>query len=63
MKIIALIMGVLAALLLLSTAICGLWIKANQVTEASSLQFHMTLGLIAVVVSLVSFVLLFMRLR
>lgn len=63
MKTIAIILGSLAALLLLSTAICGLWIKANQVTEASSLQFHMTIGLAAVVVSLVAFVLLFMRLR
>ncbi|HAO61876.1 MAG TPA: hypothetical protein DCQ90_08210 [Erysipelotrichaceae bacterium] len=49
MKNLIVITGVITCLSLLSTLICGLWIKANQVTEVSSLNFHMNSGILSVV--------------
>lgn len=59
MKIISIITAIVTALFLFSTLICGLWIRSNKVTEASSLSFHMNIGIASVVLSTVSVVLLF----
>lgn len=49
MKTMFVITGIATCLAFLSTMICGLWIKANDVTEASSLSFHMNSGIVSVV--------------
>lgn len=49
MKTLIVITGIITCLSFLSTLICGLWIKANNVTEASSLSFHMNIGILSVV--------------
>lgn len=49
MKTLIVITGIITCLSFLSTMICGLWIKANNVTEASSLSFHMNIGILSVV--------------
>lgn len=58
MKIINLIIGIVTALLLLSTAICGFWIKANKITDITSLDFHVKIGSLAVVFGMLSVVIL-----
>ena len=57
MKNLIIITGVITCLTILSTLICGLWIKANQVTEISSLNFHMSIGILSVVLVVVFFAL------
>ena len=59
MKIISIITAIVTALLLFSTLICGLWIRSNKVTDASSLSFHMNIGIATVVLSTISIILLF----
>lgn len=49
MKTLFVITAIVASLSFLSTMICGLWIKANNVTEPSSLSFHMNSGILSVV--------------
>lgn len=48
MKTFNIIIGTATVLLLISTAICGFWIRANNVTDISSTNFHMTIGSISV---------------
>ena len=45
MKTLFVIGAALTGLLLFSTVVCGLWLRAQQPIEASSLQFHMVVGL------------------
>lgn len=45
MKVFLIIIAITTGLLLLSTLICGLWIRANKVEEISSLNFHMNIGI------------------
>ena len=45
MKTFIIVVTILTALLFFSTLVCGLWIKANDVTEISSIKFHMTVGI------------------
>lgn len=62
MKIISMISGTLTILLLLSTLICGLWIKANNLTNNSdSLAFHMKIGMASVLFGLLSAILLIVQ--
>jgi len=49
MKNLIVITGIITCLAILSTMICGLWIRANQITEVSSLNFHMSIGIVSVV--------------
>lgn len=49
MKTMLVIFGIATCLSFLSTMICGLWIKANEVTDPSSLSFHMNIGILSVV--------------
>lgn len=54
MKAFSLIIAVISGLLLLSTLICGLWIRANGVTDLSSRNFHMNIGIASVIFSLIA---------
>ena len=63
MKIFIKVLSVTTITMLLSTLICGLWIKSNNVVEPSSIQFHMTLGIISVVLSVVLLVVLMRMLK
>lgn len=56
MKLITVICSVLTGISLLITMICGLWINSNNITEPSSLNFHMTFGVISVILCFVSIV-------
>lgn len=59
MKIISLIAGITTILLLLSTLICGLWIKSQSLTNnIDSLSFHMKIGIASVIFGLFSAILL-----
>jgi hypothetical protein len=51
MKVFLIILGIAASLSMLSTLVCGLWIKANKVTEVSSLNFHMNIGILSAVLT------------
>lgn len=59
MKFFSIAIAIITGLLLLSTLICGLWIKANNVTEVSSLKFHMNIGILSVIFGCISVILLF----
>ncbi len=60
MKTAALISSIATGLLMLSTMICGLWIKANDITDPGSLNFHVNSGIASVVFS---FITLFLVIR
>ena len=49
MKTTVIALDLLVALLLFSTLICGVWIYKQPVVEASSIRFHMTIGISTVV--------------
>lgn len=56
MKIVVLVLSILTGLLMFSTVVCGLWIKAQPEVDASSISFHQGIALLTaafVVVSLV----------
>jgi ABC-type Na+ efflux pump permease subunit len=57
-KVFSIGIAIVTGLLLLSTLICGLWIKANKVTEASSLNFHMNIGIASVIFGIATVILL-----
>ncbi|HYE84514.1 MAG TPA: hypothetical protein VEG39_20415 [Clostridia bacterium] len=56
MKTINLIIGIVTGLLLLSTAICGFWIRANKITDITSIDFHVTIGSLAIIFGMLSVV-------
>ena len=59
MKTISIITAVVTGLLLLSTLICGLWIKSqNMINNAESLAFHTKIGIASVVFGLITVILL-----
>lgn len=55
MKIVTMLSGTLTCLLLLSTMTCGLWLKSGG---AGSIDFHITCGVLAVIFSLVTLILM-----
>lgn len=61
MKWIMVVSSVTSILLLLSTLICGMWIRSKHITEPSSLNFHMQIGILTVAVCLISSVLLLIK--
>lgn len=62
MKIISLSVGILTILLLLSTLICGSWIKSKGLTnDASSLAFHAKIGIASVIFGSLSAILLIIQ--
>ncbi|MFT8313730.1 MAG: hypothetical protein ABF633_05670 [Clostridium sp.] len=62
MKNFTVIVAVAALLLLLSTLLCGLWIKAKGLTDVSSLNFHMYIGIATVISSVIAIILLLVQL-
>lgn len=58
MKTIMIITAVVTGLLIFSTVICGLWIKFSPDVPdvASSTQFHMVIGLLTALFSVISIV-------
>lgn len=57
MRTLTLILGILTGLLLASTLICGLWMRAQEVVDPSSISFHMTIGVAAVLVAALTLIL------
>lgn len=58
MKIFSIIVAVITGLLLLSTLICGAWIRAKGLMDTESLRFHMQIGVTSVIFGLISVILL-----
>jgi len=58
MKAVTLVSSIITVLLLLTTMICGLWIKANEITEQGSIDFHVTSGIAAVTFSFITLILM-----
>lgn len=58
MKAATLISSIITGLLLLTTMICGLWIRENNITDASSLEFHVTSGIASVIFSFITLILI-----
>jgi len=57
MRTFAVILDVVTGFLLLSTIICGAWIKAQPAVDAGSVRFHLAIGLLtgaSVVASLIT---------
>lgn len=46
MKTVTIISAVITMLLLLSTMICGLWLRANSISIHSSFDFHVNCGIV-----------------
>lgn len=49
MRSATLISAIITTLLMMSTMICGLWMKANKISDVSSIQFHMNCGIASVI--------------
>lgn len=62
MKTATLISAIITALLMLSTMICGLWIRANNITDPSSFNFHVNCGIASVIFSLITLVMVIVML-
>ncbi|MDP4145851.1 MAG: hypothetical protein Q8936_15420 [Bacillota bacterium] len=63
MRTISFIIAVITALLLLSTLICGLWIKSkNLATDQSALSFHMKIGVLSVAFGIITIILFIIQL-
>lgn len=58
MKTATLISAILTALLLLSAVICGLWMRANNIADAGSIDFHIACGVASVVFFMITMMLL-----
>ncbi len=55
MRALRVVLSVSAALLLASTAICGVWLRGQgTAVDPSSIGFHMTIGLLSVAVGLLA---------
>lgn len=54
MKKATIISAIITVLLLLSTMICGLWLRANNISDPSSFDFHVNCGIGAVVFSVIT---------
>ena len=62
MRVFEWIMIIATGLLLFSTVVCGLWMRfLGKQIEQSSIDFHMIVGLLAAVATVVTIVLLLMR--
>lgn len=58
MKLLSNITSILAIISLLSTLICGLWIRSQDTVDPSSTTFHMVIGVITVVLCILAIILL-----
>jgi hypothetical protein len=57
----SIIIAVLTIILMLSLLLCGLWMKAKNITDKESIKFHMQLGVIAVTTGLITVGLLIIK--
>jgi ABC-type Na+ efflux pump permease subunit len=62
MKTATLISAVITVLFMLTAMICGLWIRANDITDSSSINFHIGAGIGAVIFCIITLILLVMLL-
>ena len=60
MKTLPIILSSLSVLMLLSTLICGLWLRSNG-APADSVAFHAKLAIPTVIITLITFVVLIVR--
>lgn len=58
MKSATLISAIITTLLMMTTMICGLWMKANNISDAGSLNFHINCGIASVVFCFITLLLL-----
>lgn len=63
MKMISNIAGIISILLILLMLLCGLWLRSHPTTDAASLKFHYQFGLATLIISLVSIILLMIRVK
>lgn len=61
MKLLTLIVAILAITGLLSTLICGLWMMQQTNVAQSSINFHVTIGIASVVLSILSILLFLIK--
>lgn len=57
MKILSLISAIITTLLLLTTMICGLWLRANRIDYSGSISFHMNSGIASVIFCFITLIL------
>ncbi len=57
MKLFTNIISIMAIISLLSTLICGLWIKQQINLDASSIEFHKWIGILSVVLAVLALIL------
>ena len=60
MKIATIISAIITLLLLLSTMICGFWLKSGQ---PGSIDFHISCGIASVVFSVITWILMLVSFR
>lgn len=53
MKLIMNLLSVLSIIGLLSTLICGIWMKQQASIDPSSIKFHMTLGSASIAITII----------
>lgn len=66
MKFFTILSGIITVLLLLTTMICGLWIRANNLAETNSMNFHINSGIASVVfaiITLISLIILLAKMK
>lgn len=59
MKYLYLVLSVISEVTMVSTLVCGYWIRSNNVTDAGSISFHAALGTAAAISGIVVSILLF----
>lgn len=57
MKLFTNIISIMAIISLLSTLICGLWMKQQINLDASSIEFHKWIGIISVILAVLALIL------
>jgi len=63
MRIATLLSAIITTLLMLTTMICGFWIRANNITDPSSIEFHIGSGIASVVFCFVTLVMIILLIR
>ena len=61
MKTVIVIMAVLSGLVMLSTMICGFWMRSQATVDPSSISFHMGIAVLGVLLTLATIVLAISR--
>jgi len=54
MKIATIVLSSLSALMLLSTLICGLWMRSQATVAPDSVRFHMNIGVASVILVIIT---------